>query len=93
MDEGRAERFRFSRQESGSGGVERLCGVEVFLGLIDGRVGRGVDDHLRPDLPDPFDGAVGIQQVDLRVIDPDDGAERREAALEFPADLSCVADQ
>jgi len=70
----------------------------VALCLVDGSVGRGVNQHIRFDLFDRVAEAFKIADVTAQAIlastiQRDDLAQRSEGALELPANLTVLAEQ
>ena len=96
MDQPGVQPGGFCGQHSGSQGVDGSCPFGFRLGLVDGRMGGGVDHHVRSDRTHAGGetGKVGeiAAQPALRLpIESDDAAQGCKAALQFPADLSAFA--
>ena len=71
--------------------------VGLALGLVDGGVRGGIDDHVGAHRAHrarraPRGGEVGAQ-VGAVEVERDHLAERRERALQLPADLAVLAEQ
>ena len=79
-------------------GIDALRALDIGLGLVHRGVGSGVDDHVRDDPAHRAVEAVEIlevtaQAVGAATVERHDDAERRERALQFPADLAVLAQQ
>ena len=63
VDEHRARPRRLRRDQANSRGVDEPGVVRLRLGAVDGRVGGGVDDHVRPLPLEESDHALGPFEV------------------------------
>ena len=67
----------------------------ISLSLIDSRVGRGIDNHVRADGADGGTYAIQISEITaiggVMAIKRDHFAKRSQGALELPADLAIFA--
>ena len=72
--------------------------VGLALGLVDGGVGGGIDDHVRPHRAHRRGERIGPREVAasgsrLGEVERDHLAERRQRALQLPADLAVLAEE
>jgi hypothetical protein len=93
-----AEAAGFLGEHAGSQGVERSRQFGFRLGLVDRRVGGGIDDHVRCDRAHAGCQAGEVSEAAAQfaiafVIQGDHGSERSQAALQLPADLSALAEE
>jgi hypothetical protein len=98
MDQPGAEAVGFLGQHAGCQGVDGPRQFGFRLGLVDRRVGGGVDDHVRCDRPHAGSqageiGEIAAQAALTFAVEGDDLTERRQAALQLPADLSALAEE
>ena len=87
-----------ARQHAGRDGVDRLRQFGFALGLIDRRVGSGIDDDIGSDGTHRRRDTVRIGKVAAETHRPlavkgNDLAKRGQTALQFPANLAVLAEQ
>jgi len=93
VNQQRTRRFRLGGEESRAGRVNQERLLVVGLGFVHCGIGRGIHDHVGLYVAYARDDGDGVGNVELPVIEREDLAERRERALEFPADLPIAARQ
>ena len=72
-------------------GVDRKGRLAVGFGLVDGGVGGGIDDDVGACITNQLADSFWARKVTFRQVNRNDFAERRQAALEFEADLAVLA--
>ena len=101
LNEGLEPRFgrplgRF-RHDTRRRGIERARQVRLALGLVDGRVRRGIDDDVGPHGRHGVGQLLGPTEVGMQVgaveVQRDQFAQGRQAALQFPADLATLSEK
>ena len=70
------------------GAIDPVGSLGFALGLVDRRIGCGVDQYVRTFRRDGADQGFGIFQVGLGARQSDHLAQRDKRALQFPADLT-----
>ncbi len=92
-----AELFGRLRHDAGRGGVELARQICLALGLVHGRMRGGVDDDIGTHAPHRVGHLIGLAEVGGIVgaveVERDQFAQRRQAALQLPADLAALAQQ
>ena len=91
MDNEGAEPGGFFAKNARCDGVHRGSTFLIALGLVDGGVGGRVDDDVGANVTHQPANGLRIGQIAFRLVDRNDFAERRQAALEFEADLAVLA--
>ena len=86
-DEG-TEPGGFFAENARRDGVDRGSAFLIALGLVDSRVGRRIDDDIRADVANQLANGFRVGKVAFRQVHRNDFAERRQAALQFEADLA-----
>ena len=82
---------RLFRQRAGRAAVHGHRTLEPDFCLIHVGIGGGVEDHIRLRATHRFMQLRGIGQVELATARRDNLTQRRQAALQLPADLSVPA--
>ena len=91
VDEEGAEPRGLLAKNTRRNGVDRDGRLAVGFGLVDGGVGGGVDDDVGACITNQLADSFWARKVAFRQVDRNDFAERRQAALEFEADLAVLA--
>jgi hypothetical protein len=84
------------RQRGRCGGVERAGQIHFTLGLVDGGVGCSIDDDIGAQGAHGVGQSLRPTQVATRLavaIKRGQLTQRRQAALQFPAHLTVLAEQ
>ena len=97
MHEERVARERRFCESFRPAGIQGLGQLGLGFGFVNSGVGGGVHDHVRRDFPagsrDTFDVPKITAKPEARRTQGEQFAKRREAALEFPADLPGFSEQ
>jgi hypothetical protein len=98
MDQPGAEAVGFLGQNAGCQGIDGPRQFGFRLGLVDCRMGGRVDNHIWRDSPDAGNQAGEIGEIAAQValtlaVEGNDLTERRQAALQLPANLSAFAEK
>ena len=91
MHDQRADLRRFFTENARCDGVDRGSTSLITLGLVNGGVGSRVDDDIGAHRSHQLANGLRIRQIAVGEINRNDFAQRREAALQFEADLAILA--
>lgn len=83
----------FLGQHAGGQRVDAVGRGHVALGLVDRRIGGGVDDQVGLDVGDRRAQRLGTRKIGIGTAERAQFAERRERALQLPADLAVFSKQ
>ena len=87
----RAELRGLFAENARCNGVDRGSAFLIALRLVDGSVGGGIDDDVGASVTNQLADGFGVGKVAFRQVNRNDFAERRQAALQFEADLAVLA--
>ena len=96
MNEPGADFFGRSGKRARRFGIDPARQLRLGLGLVDGRIGGGIDDDIRPDLTHSRrdvgqTGEVAAQLTRRVEVERDKFPQRRQTPLQFPAELAALA--
>lgn len=74
-------------------GIDQAGVVGIALGLVHRGVGTGVDDELRPLGANQSRQAFGVGEIGAPAVTDQQFAQRRQGALQLPADLAVGAEE